>query len=60
MEGAWNLVGGDAIPNNQLAVLRCAHEMRGVAGPVHRVNLSKVAFEGSPQLRGSAQIKRGG
>ena len=45
-----DLVGCDAVPHNKLAVLRGAHEMVGIGGPVHGVDLREMPLQRPPDL----------
>lgn len=46
-----NFVAGICIPDNQLAILRRGNEVSSVSSPVHRVDLSQMAFEGLFRLQ---------
>lgn len=45
-----DLVGGHAVPHDELAVLGGAHEMVGIGGPVHGVDLRKMPLESATDL----------
>lgn len=50
-----DLVGGVCVPDDELAVLRGRDEMSSVGGPVHGVDLCKMALEGALGLHGQAR-----
>lgn len=49
-----DFVGGVGIPDDELSVLRGGHEMAAVGGPVHGVDLRKVALECSARLHANS------
>lgn len=54
-----NLVRGDGIPNQELAVLGSRNEVRLVLGPVHGINLSQVTLQSSSNShRGLWEVRK--
>ena len=50
-----DFVGGDRIPNEQIAILSRRDEVTGVSGPVDRGDFSEVSFEGAPHFGGGGR-----
>lgn len=50
-----DLVGGICVPNDEFTVLRSGDEVSAVGGPVHGVDLCKMALEGTLGLHGQAR-----
>ena len=45
-----DFVGGKAIPNQQLSILRSTDKVYFVFGPMHCIDFRKMALKGSPRL----------